>query len=217
MNQTGMKGLISQVITPESPTYNLLKAIYRSPKALYRRMTKSSIFFAEGELYMASLPLPKKLDLMLELFRPKTVLDLGCGTGWSLSYLIDHGIDAMGVEGSPLAISKSRHAEKIVRHDLNKELNLGRRYDVLWSVEVVEHIHPDYVGTLLKSFSNHADRIVMSAATPGQGGEGHFNEQPPEYWIEKFEKAGYMLDAASTEKFRAIEEWHSENMLVFSR
>jgi cyclopropane fatty-acyl-phospholipid synthase-like methyltransferase len=69
---------------------------------------------------------------MLELFQPKTVLDLGCGTGRSLEYLLDHGVDAMGVEGSALAISKARNSERIVRHDLveatEKFRNLGEDF-----------------------------------------------------------------------------------------
>ena len=32
---------------------------------------------------------------------------------------LGHGVDATGVEGSSMAIARSRHPEKIHRHDLN--------------------------------------------------------------------------------------------------
>jgi len=67
----------------------------------------------------------------------------------------------------------------------------------------------------MKTLTNHADRIVMSAARPGQGGEGHFNEQLPEYWIEKFIARGFKYDEDSTQILRSIDEMFSPNMLVF--
>ena len=48
-----------------------------------------------------------------------------------------------------------------------------------------------------------APTIVFSAAQPGQGGTGHINEQPPEYWAQRFEGRGYDLDRTQTEALRA--------------
>ena len=31
-----------------------------------------------------------------------------------------------------------------------------------------------------------SDRVVFSAAIPGQGGVNHINERPQSYWIDKF-------------------------------
>jgi SAM-dependent methyltransferase len=217
VNTADAKELLSKAIMPTGTAWRLLGGLYRAIKAFYRSATKSSIFFLEEELGMASLKHPKKLNMTLELFKPRSVLDLGCGTGWSLEYLLTHGIDAVGVEGSKLAISKSKHVERIINFNLNKELNLNRRFDLIWYVEVVEHIHPTYVHHLMRSFANHSDRVVLSAAPPGQGGEGHFNEQSPEYWIAMFAKYGFDCDATSTAALRQIPESFSSNMLVFHR
>lgn len=70
---------------------------------------------------------------------------------------------------------------------------------------------------MLKTFSNHADTVVISAAPPGQGGEGHFNEQLPEYWIRKFEKFGYHFEEEKTAEFKKTNDLFCENMLVFER
>jgi len=188
-----------------------------SPKKLYRQISKSSIFFRENEMGMCSLFPEKILGKTLEIFQPRTVLDLGCGTGKSLDYFLAQGIKASGVEGSKLAINKANRPELITQYDLNQELNLGKKFDLVWSFEFVEHIHPKYVDNLMKTFANHAETIVLSAARPGQGGEGHFNEQPAEYWIEKFKKFNYKLNEEATKQLRDTNEKYSENMLVFEK
>jgi len=45
-----------------------------------------------------------------------------------------------------------------------------------------------YADTFVNTLCRHADTILFSAAHVGQGGDGHINEQPIDYWIEKFKK-----------------------------
>jgi SAM-dependent methyltransferase len=190
---------------------------YDGLKALFRRLTRSSIFIDVDELYMCSLEHPKKLSRTLELYSPGSVLDLGCGTGRSLDFFLARGIDVVGVEGSSLAIRHARHPERIRRHDLNHPLDLGRTFDLVWCLEVVEHIHPSYLEVFMPTITRHSDVIVLSAARPGQGGEGHFNEQPPEYWIAVFARFGFAEDREATAALRAVDEVFAENMLAFRR
>ena len=186
-------------------------------RRLYRRATKSSIFCERDQMHMCSLHAGVLLDKTLELLHPKTVLDLGCGTGQSLNYLMSKGIDVVGIEGSQTAIELAQHPERIRQADLRKPLSLGRTFDLVWCYEVVEHIHAKYVDNLLRTFSAHGDTIVLSAAPPGQGGEGHFNEQPPQYWIEEFGRFGYALDEGITQQLRDVNSGFCANMLVFRR
>jgi cyclopropane fatty-acyl-phospholipid synthase-like methyltransferase len=167
---------------------------------------------------MASLFQKEILDKTLELFNPKSVLDLGCGVGKSLDYFLSKGIFVTGVEGSKIAIRKSNHPELIIQYNLEWELNLNKKFDLVWSLEFVEHIHPKFVNNLLKTFSNHSDKIVMSAAQPRQRGFWHLNEQPETYWIKQFEKYGYRFNKDKTEELREIEPLDlTKNMLVFER
>lgn len=91
----------------------------------YRRLSGDGVFHREGELRMSSLSCPRILDKVIELFEPRSVLDIGCGTGVSMDYLIERGVDVVGIEGSELAISRSRHPGNIVLHNLNREIDLG--------------------------------------------------------------------------------------------
>jgi 2-polyprenyl-3-methyl-5-hydroxy-6-metoxy-1,4-benzoquinol methylase len=92
---------------------------------------------------------------------------------------------------------------------------LGRRFDLVWCFEVAEHIHPSHVEAFVDNLCRHSDIITLSAAPPGQGGEGHFNEQPQSYWVSMFAKRGYYLHSDWTAQMHAVQEFYSENMMVF--
>ena len=184
-------------------------------KAGRRRLTKSSIFFEESEMDLCSLLAARMLTVALEMFRPTSVLDVGCGTGRALDWFLERGVDAIGIEGSVLARSKAIHPERIHTRNLNNPVDLSRRFDMVWSFEVAEHIHPKFVDNFLRTLTIHSNVIVLSAAPPGQGGEGHFNEQPPQYWIDKFYQLGFEYNQTAAEHFHQTGEFYCENMLVF--
>jgi SAM-dependent methyltransferase len=184
---------------------------------ILRNWKRSSIFVEEWELGMCSLKPVGILSYVLDRFSPRSVLDVGCGTGGSLGYFIERGLDARGVEGSSLAIARSAARDRILQHDLENPLDLQRRFDLVWSFEVAEHIRPEKAETFVDSLVRHSDLIVMSAARPGQGGDGHFNEQPMEYWVSLMERRGLKLLPEETNHLRALPITHSENMMVFRR
>jgi SAM-dependent methyltransferase len=187
-------------------------------KALYRRLSKSSIFLADDiELGLCSLDPVKKIACLIELAKPRSVLDIGCGTGEAVKDFRSHGIEALGVEGSLSAIQRSSCREFIRQHDLRRPLHLDRRFDLVWCFEVAEHIHQLYVDIFVDSLVSHGPIVALSAAPPGQGGEGHFNEQPQGYWIGKFSDRGFILQREWTEALQSIEEFYSPNMMVFVR
>jgi SAM-dependent methyltransferase len=183
----------------------------------YRDVAKDSIFYREEEMEMCSLRPHQVLDVMIRRFDPKTVLDVGCGTGQTLDYLLSKGIDAVGIEGSKLAISKAKNRRRITRVDLNRPVSLGRKFDAVFCYEVVEHIHPDYLEALLSTLCSHGDLLIMSHAQPGQAGEGHYNEQLDDYWIDHLARKNFVLDPASTEEMKNCGDYFAKNMLVFRK
>ena len=192
--------------------------IFNVASRLRMILTRNSIFHTSLELSMAGSCPTKMLMRMLELFQPRSILDLGQGTGQTVAFFVKSGItDVQGVEGSPEAIAACPHPGKAMCWNLNEPLDLGRKFDLVYSFEVVEHIHPRYMENLMRSFSNHGNRVVITAARPGQGGAGHFNEQPPEYWIAQFQKCGYRLDEMGTAELKACDDIWADNLLVFER
>jgi len=81
-------------------------------KAIYRRLSKSGILFAADELGMASLHPSRKVARVIELVRPRSVADVGCGTGSTLRQFVEAGIAAVGGEASRAAIRASDHPDR---------------------------------------------------------------------------------------------------------
>lgn len=223
---TRLRVRLKNVLARESLPYRMARFVYQTwlqietrlfrDQREARQITDNSIFVLEEEMSMCSIFPKEILDLTIELFQPRTILDVGCGTGISLDYFTSKGMEVRGLEGSALAISKARHPTLIRQHDLNAPLDLGEKFDLVWCFEVAEHIHPRYVSALLATLTNHSDRILLSAARPGQGGLGHLNEQEPGYWIALMQERGFTL-SHETERYRALPDHFAENILIFER
>ncbi|MCE5199806.1 class I SAM-dependent methyltransferase [bacterium] len=125
-----------------------------------------------------------------ELFAPASVIDVGCGPGIYLAPFINGGAKVLGIDGSPAA-GKVLPATLFEHVDLRDPWTPPQRYDLAMCIEVAEHLHEEFADTLMDTLTRCSDRIVFTAATPGQGGYYHWNEQPHEYWIDKFKARGY--------------------------
>ena len=65
--------------------------------AAYRRMTKTGVFLSKSEIGMCSLNPIKMVDTIVDLVKPRSILDVGCGTGKTTAYLHQRGLEALGV------------------------------------------------------------------------------------------------------------------------
>jgi SAM-dependent methyltransferase len=184
--------------------------------AVYRRLAKNGMMLTADDVGAASLNPARTVERILSLMQPKSVLDVGCGTGRTLRQLCDRGIDAVGIEASSICIRASDCSDLIVRGDLRYPVDLKRHFDLVWCFEVAEHIYPCYADIFLDTLAKHGNLIAMSAAPPGQGGIGHFNEQPKSYWIDRMAKRGFSLHEPFTAELMSTDERFAENMMVFS-
>jgi SAM-dependent methyltransferase len=155
------------------------------------------------------------LSILLEDINPQSILDVGCGTGRASAFFLKQNIDVTGIENSKIAFELSEVNNYIKRHNLNKVIDLKRKFDLVWCFEVIEHIHPKYESNFLKTLTNHSNLILISAAQPGQGGFGHFNEQPPEYWINRIFEFGYTYNSHYSIKLRSTGEAHADIIMCF--
>jgi hypothetical protein len=97
-------------------------------------------------------------------------------------------------------------------------------HDVVISVEVAEHL-PEASADRYVDFlcAASARWVILTAATPGQGGIDHVNEQPNEYWIAKLAARGFIHTRDLSQRWRAewkaqsICTWYYNNVMVFER
>jgi 2-polyprenyl-3-methyl-5-hydroxy-6-metoxy-1,4-benzoquinol methylase len=128
------------------------------------------------------------LDLCFrEFYRPKSIVDFGCGTGsWSAAAQRLGVSDVLGYEGPWIESVATELNIKIVVADISKPLDCERRFDLAICLEVAEHLPSDCAADLVTNLCNAADVVLFSAAIPGQDGTGHINEQWPSYWARLF-------------------------------
>jgi hypothetical protein len=151
-----------------------------------------------------------------ELFRGKSVIDFGCGTGFYVDAIRSVGT-CRGYDGNPCTPELASAACDIL--DLSRPVDVGAA-DWVLSLEVAEHIPRQFEDVFIDNLHRHnSEGIVLSWAAVGQGGRGHFNERDEEYVIGRFVDLGYQLDGAVTSELRhaATLEWLRRNVLVFRR
>ncbi len=150
-----------------------------------------------------------------------SVVDFGCGTGtWLWVAQILGAEDILGIDGTyvPRALLMIPQ-EDFLPADLEKDICLDRRFDLAISVEVAEHLAERSADVFVDNLTRSADTIIFSAAHPGQGGDGHVNEQPMEYWLEKFAARGFAAKEIRHlfENDEKIEFWYRENIVLLKR
>jgi hypothetical protein len=132
-----------------------------------------------------------------------------------------HGAkDVQGVDG-PYIDQTAIHipTSQFLARDLAQPLLLDRQFDLVESLEVAEHIPEQASDQFIDSLVRHGRLILFSAATPGQGGEHHINEQPPQYWQAKFAARGYELFDFLRPRLasnRAVYLWYRHNVFVYA-
>ena len=123
------------------------------------------------------------------------IIDVGCGPGIYVKALREAGVEADGVDLDPLC---PYDIMDVFSEDfLNKYRN---KYDIAMCIEVAEHLPESRASDLVRVLTLIAPTVLFSAAVPGQGGHGHINCQPKEYWINKFAELNYVVDEDSTRK-----------------
>ena len=102
--------------------------------------------------------------------------------------------------------------------DLSQPIDLGRRFDLVQSLEVAEHLPADRAADFIDTLTAHAPFVMFSAAVPGQGGEHHINEQPLEYWRKKFHDRGYVAIDYIRPQLAAnlrVQHWYRYNIVLY--
>mgnify|MGYP001795587174 CR=1 FL=1 len=134
----------------------------------------------------------KKID---RLYGPKAVMDAGCAFGLLVEQLCDRGIDARGFDISPYAVEQARAdmKERIKVGSILEPIPLqnGKKYDLVISIEVLEHWPPEHAEAAVKTLCDAGDRVIFSSSPDDFDEVTHFNVLPTERWIEMFAAHGF--------------------------
>jgi SAM-dependent methyltransferase len=148
------------------------------------------------------------------------VLDVGCGAGaWLAEYRNQGVTKCLGIDGDYV---RPEHLlippEAFQSEDVTRPFHLGARFDLVQCLEVGEHLPESAAETLVDNLVRHGERILFSAATPGQGGENHINEQPFRFWRALFARHGYQpydFLRPLLKDNKEVEYWYRWNVILY--
>ena len=161
---------------------------------------------------------------VLEIGPGDRVVDFGCGLGFVLDVLQEHGASVLGIDafGGTSEATKARGRPSrfdILAHDLAAPAYLVD-FTIAICTETGEHLPEGAADTLVASVAGACTgeegrgTILWSAAPPGQDADdpGHINLQPAEFWLSRFAALGWVPDPARTARLRAMmRERHAQH------
>jgi SAM-dependent methyltransferase len=170
----------------------------------------------EGARRSARIVVP----LVRDLVEPRSVVDVGCGQGTWLAVFRDYGVeDVLGIDGEYVHRSKLEIPEELfLPLDLRQPFQLERRFDLVVSLEVAEHLPRESAAGFVDSLVKLGPVILFSAAIPFQGGAGHLNEQWPDYWAALFRHHEHVpIDCLRRRIWQKddVQPWYAQNTLLF--
>lgn len=163
-------------------------------------------------------------DILCWHYQPRSVIDVGCASGLYLKPFMDRGVRVLGQDSAPDAISDE--VIQIPRYCIElKDITEGEAspplpFDLALCIEVAEHLEEKFASALISHLSLCSDVVFFSAAHPGQGGVGHINCQPKEYWETLFAEEGFRRDIQDENYLRTLVcsgyhlGWLPMNMMV---
>lgn len=126
--------------------------------------------------------------------QPTTVLDAGCAMGMLVECLRNRNIQAWGIDLSEYAIQNAPVDVKPFLWVGSICEPLPQKYDLIVSVEVLEHLTPAQVEQAVAVLCQHTEDILFSSTPFDYVEATHLNVQPPEYWAELFARHGFVRD-----------------------
>ena len=159
---------------------------------------------------------PSSWEYIIKKYNISSVTDVGAGRGWAAKWFSSQGLDVTAIEGLEDNVKNSIYP--LIEHDITTSPFI-KNVDFVNCIEVVEHIEEVYIKNLLDTLCS-GKYLLITHATPGQGGHHHVNEQSAEYWISYIEDRGYKFSQEDTITIRSLAKanggmWIEKNGLFF--
>ena len=185
-------------------------------------MKKNSVLYIHLEEIHNTRSAEIVLPILFNHIKPKSVLDVGCGLGTWLKVCKDLGVEEiLGIDGEYVEPSKiTIPHDCFLQKDLCELTFSDRKYDLTICLEVAEHLPQKNAQQFVEFLASSSETILFSAAVPYQGGQGHINEQPLSYWLEKFKVLGftaYDFIRPMIWDNENVDWWYRQNILLYSK
>jgi len=133
-------------------------------------------------------------DQIASRIQPQRVLDAGCALGILVETLRARGIDAEGIDISSYAIDQVCDPIKPYCRQGSIAEEFPGRYDLIVSIEVLEHMPAEDGERAIANFCRHSDDVLFSSTPADHREPTHVNVQPAEHWAEIFARHGFFRD-----------------------
>ena len=126
-----------------------------------------------------------------EFFKPKTVLEFGCGTGPRVFAMNAIGLDACGIEKSVYAVENKLH-ERVHYGDVTVN-DGGVQHELVVAYDLLEHISYEDLNAAIDNLINHSKKHIL-VSVPFLGSpdlefdKTHIIKEDKEWWVEQFIK-----------------------------
>jgi len=185
------------------------------------------------------------------IFQPKNILDAGAGRGTFIAYARDVGVEAEGFDYSQWAVGEGRYKrckpEWLKLHDATKPWPYpDRAFDLTTCLDTLEHIYLDDLNSVIDEMLRVAKKwlfLQIAICHPTDRGmpyslkkgepvpielegcavAGHVNVQPEEFWIDRFDRDGWLIryDLENWFKYlvdpKVIANWIQNLILIVER
>ena len=144
-------------------------------------------------------------DRIVTDIAPRRVLDAGCAIGLLVETLRERGVDAQGMDISAFAIASVPEPLRPFCTQGSIAEPLGRRFDLIVCIEVLEHMPAEEADRAIANFSAHTDDVLFSSTPFDYREPTHINVRMPEDWAEAFARHGFHRDVDFDASF--ITKW----------